>query len=314
MLTDNEFKDLQKINPLRTYMDIALCWAMIGGSLYLWHLNSYFLPLTIIVTASRLHALVIIMHDGAHSLISKNKFINDAVSNIFCAFPLQLSTEAYRQSHYKHHKHTQTWEDPNFVIMQNEQAWHFPKPKEEVKKILIRDLLLLTMKEHMIILKGWQVMPNYKTITKSERVMFPLFMLSVLALVTYFHVWPEFLIMQLSSLFINPIVRIRAMSEHTHEHSHGQSKIHKYQETPTINASWVERFLISPLNTNRHLEHHTYPTIPYYNLEKAHTLMKKTELYKQNCLYELDGYFLGKRNSFTELLCEKEMQPIKKAA
>jgi len=295
VLTSEEFKKFSKTNSLRAIWDITLCWVLIVGSLYLCHISLFFLPVTMIIIASRMNALIVMMHEGAHFHINENEFINDTLSNLFCSFPLLISTEAYRKTHLKHHQFTQTVQDPNFVIMRREEAWRFPKPKSEVKKILWKDLMVMTLKEHMIILKDWQVIPNYKQITKLERVLFPLFIVVVLAVTAVYGLWVYFFILQVSSLLVNPISRMRAMSEHLHVEAKDQGKLQKLHETPTINANLIERFFISPFNINRHLEHHTYPTIPYYNLEKAHGVIKQTQMYKEHCRYELDGYFIGKR-------------------
>lgn len=304
MLKPHEFKSLCQTNSFRTVADLLQCWGVILGSLYVCHETYYFIPVAVILISSRLHALTLILHDGAHYLLHKNEYVNDFLSNMFCSFPLMISTEVYRKTHLKHHQYTQTMQDPNFVIMQREEAWHYPKPAEEIKKSLIRDFFLLTLKDHMVIFKDWQVLPNFKKTTRFEKILFPLYLVSVVSLVQYFHVWPEFFILQLASLFVNPLARVRAMSEHIHQESKGQSKIHKLQETPSINAGLFERFFFAPFNTNRHLEHHLYPTIPYYNLEKTHDLIKNSQLYQTYCLYELDGYFFGNRTSFKEVLSE----------
>jgi fatty acid desaturase len=302
MLTPEQFKKLTVTNNMRPLIDITLCWLTIATALSLSHISLFFLPLVIPIIASRLHGLIVIMHDGAHYLLNRNKIINDMVSNLFCAFPLQISTEAYRKTHNWHHSHTQTMKDPNFVIMRIEDAWRFPKAKIEVRKTLLKDMFLMTMKDHMLILKDWQVLPNYKKLNKLEQLMFPVFLVGILAMTHMFGLWMDFFILQFSSLLINPIARIRAMSEHIHQESQGQQKIHKLQETPTVNANFIERFFIAPFNTNRHLEHHIYPTIPYYNLEKVHALIEKSKLYKDYCRYELDGYLMGKRNALNEVL------------
>lgn len=122
MLKPGELKELSKINTYRTLFDITHCWALVALSLYICHINYLWAFLLCPVIASRLHALGIIMHDGSHYLISQNKMFNDLVSNIFCSFPLMISTQAYRDTHHPHHRYTQTTKDPNYVIMRKEDA------------------------------------------------------------------------------------------------------------------------------------------------------------------------------------------------
>lgn len=167
-------------------------------------------------------------------------------------------------------------------------------------------MFLLTLKDHLIILKDWQVLPNYNRISNLEKVTFPIFWASIIFLTMKYSLWTEFVIYQISALLINPLVRVRAMSEHLHAHAQGQGKMHKLHETPTINANYLERFFFAPFNTNRHLEHHLYPTIPYFNLEKAHRIIKESELYKKHCQLELDGYLIGKRTSLNEIMSLSE--------
>lgn len=314
MLSPEELKNLNILKPWKTMGDIALVWMTILSSLYLCHVTLWFLPVAIPLIASRLHALTLIMHDGAHYLIHKNEKINDIVSNFFCSFPLMLSTEVYRKTHWKHHQFTQTMKDPNYVIMQREEVWHYPKPENEVKKLLVKDLFLLGMGDHMKILKDWQLLPNLKEASTLEKVLFPVYMTLVVSLVFWGGLWKEFLILQAGAFFINPLARMRAMSEHAHYESEGQDRVHKLEETPTINAGMIERYFFAPFNTNRHLEHHLYPTIPYYNLELAHAIVSASDTYQRHCRYELDGYLLGKRTAFREILAGQGYPVAKKKA
>lgn len=311
MLMPENLKELNVLKPWKTFLDVGLIWITIGCSLYLCHESLWFLPLALPILASRLHALTLIMHDGSHYLIHPNEKLNDFVSNVFCSFPLMLSTEVYRKTHWKHHQFTQTMKDPNFVIMQNTEAWHYPKKEEEVKKLLWKDVFFLGMKDHLVILKDWQMIPNFRLASDLERAIFPAYLAGTIALVWSTGTWREFLIFQAGAMLINPIARMRAMSEHAHYESAGTDRIHKLEETPTINAGELERFFFAPFNTNRHLEHHLYPTIPYYNLERAHDIVKASATYDKHCRYELDGYLLGRRTALREILVG-EGYPVEK--
>lgn len=302
MLSHDELKSLGTLSPWHSLTDLFLAWATIGSALYLCHESLWFVPLALPLIASRLHALTVLMHDGSHYLLHPHETVNNLLSDLFCAYPLMLSTEVYRKTHWKHHQFTQTPRDPNYVIMQEEKNWHYPKPLEEAKALLWKDVFLLGLRDHLVILKTWQVLPNWKETAPHEKFLFPLFLAVVGSGVYVTGAWKEFLIFQAGAMLINPLARLRAMSEHAHYEAQGQDRIHKLEDTPTINAGELERFFISPFNTNRHLEHHLYPTIPYYNLEKAHHCLKGTATYELHCRFELDGYLLGRRTALREIL------------
>lgn len=302
MLDGEQLKSLNELRPLKSALDLFLVWGTIISALIICHESYWFVPLMLPVLASRLHALTLLMHDGSHFLLHPNEKVNDVLSNFLCSFPLGLSTEVYRKTHWKHHQFTQTMKDPNYVIMQNEPAWNYPKSEEEIRGLLIKDFLFVGMKDHMKIIKDWQFLPNLKLTSALEKKLFPVFVVTVVSIVYFTGGWREFLILQAGAFLINPLTRIRAMSEHAHFESEGTDKANKMMETPTINAGEWERFFLAPFNTNRHLEHHLYPTVPYYNLEKAHALLEKTAAYKHYCRFELDGYVLGERTAFREIL------------
>ena len=48
----------------------------------------------------------------------------------------------------------------------------------------------------------------------------------------------------------------------------------------TIRAPILEKFFLSPLNFNYHTEHHLHPSIPFFNLPKAHQLLSSHPSYR----------------------------------
>ena len=73
------------------------------------------------------------------------------------------------------------------------------------------------------------------------------------------------------------ILRVRSMAEH----SMVKDRLDPLQNSRTIKANWLEKFLFAPLNVNYHLEHHLLFTVPSYNFKKMHHILKERELYKE---------------------------------
>src|SRR5258707_228012 len=73
----------------------------IAAAVYCHHWAVY--ALAMVVIASRQHTLVVIMHDATHYRLFTNRTANDLVSDLFCAFPVGISTLGYRLEHLPHH-------------------------------------------------------------------------------------------------------------------------------------------------------------------------------------------------------------------
>jgi fatty acid desaturase len=66
------------------------------------------------------------------------------------------------------------------------------------------------------------------------------------------------------------------------EHSAVDSTDPAYTMTRTTLARWWERWLIVPRNINYHIEHHWYPSVPFYNLPALHAeLMAQPEFHER---------------------------------
>ena len=62
-----------------------------------------------------------------------------------------------------------------------------------------------------------------------------------------------------------------------------------FTHTRTTLSSNFVRYFIAPLNVNYHLEHHLFMFCPWYNLPKAHEMLKEKDFYKD--LEIENGYF-----------------------
>jgi fatty acid desaturase len=70
------------------------------------------------------------------------------------------------------------------------------------------------------------------------------------------------------------IFRIRSIAEH----SAIEGRSDAYAHTRSTRASLLEHVFVAPKNVNYHIEHHFYPSVPFYRLPQLHrTLMSKAE-------------------------------------
>jgi len=106
-------RELSAVNGLRSTVAIAAEWVGIILAVVLSQrfLHPIFLPVVVVWIGARQHALAILMHDGAHYLLFKNRRLNAVVSELFLAWPLFITMRAYRGGHFAHHRHVNTEKD-----------------------------------------------------------------------------------------------------------------------------------------------------------------------------------------------------------
>lgn len=244
-----------QVSPLRQLATIAFDWACIIACAYLATSFPPFYLLAVIIIAAKQHALLVIMHEGAHFRISKNTKFNDFVSDVFASYPILFSTLDYRNGHLPHHRHTNTEQDPDWVRKAAHPEWQFPQSKSKIAKVLLRQLYMGGIE--------WAV-AMVRSTTEWRKAAY---WVTILGLVSAFGVWKEFLLFWAVPLmtFFPLFQRIRSIAEHF-----GLQRSHEMNSTRNILAHPVETFFFSPHNVNYHLAHHMFPSVPYYNLKSLH--------------------------------------------
>ena len=76
-------------------------------------------------------ALLVLMHDAAHDRLFRNTLLNNTISDLCLAYPLWVSTSVYRRRHLAHQQYLPADKDPDFVDMQNDEDWDWPKLPSE---------------------------------------------------------------------------------------------------------------------------------------------------------------------------------------
>lgn len=229
-----------------------------------------------VMLGSRQHALAILGHEGAHYLISRNRWLNDSAAELLCFWPLGVGIGGYREHHFRHHRLIGTPDDAEWVDRES-RAWRLPKSRWQIAAYFLGDLiglgLLSVIRDVLLKVAGGRRAIDW---------LGPIVFLSGVAAV---FVW--------SGLWIVPVVwfaalltsfwaffRLRIWTEHI-----GTSSTHR------IMANWWQRWFIVPHNTWYHWEHHESASVPFWALPDTRRLMS-SHTYEIGDLFRLYGMLL----------------------
>ena len=277
ILDSSQIKYLRTKSSLMGALLVAHAWLVIFSLLFIYTLFPSFILYLVVITliAGRQLGLAILMHEGAHGLIANNVRFNNYISQFFCAFPMAVDTYDYRHYHLKHHRHTQTEDDPDLVLSKP-----FPITKSSFIRKMLRDLTGITgIKQRYQSIKktfdndtfkvdgkeisGFKSKATLRGILLSQLLIF-ISMSIVGSWWYYFAFWivPALTIFQF-------FYRIRNIAEHAVV----PNDCDDFNNARTTNASFIERCFVAPYYVNYHLEHHLFMFIPCYKLKDAHNLL-----------------------------------------
>ena len=74
------------------------------------------------------------------------------------------------------------------------------------------------------------------------------------------------------------IMRIRSIAEHHAIDEPGSA----YPSTRTTHPTWLERIFLAPKNVNYHIEHHFFPSVPFYRLPELHAILMSKPGYRES--------------------------------
>jgi fatty acid desaturase len=286
-----DVRGLSKISESRAILSVARQWIVIGSTIALFVIFSPHLSwvawipvylLACLVIASRQHAFLALVHEGAHYRLSDRRPWNNLLSDFFCAFSVGMSTDVYRRLHLLHHQFTNTSEDPDWVGMNMQEDWHWPKDHLSTAKLFLFDLVGLAAHKILLLLFMWSpwqaILRKHVSLSWAERLRLVCFLGLVGTSLTVGHAWSWFFLLWIvpMSTFLGAMVRMRAVAEHLVCPSKNE-----LNESRHVEATWFERLTIAPLNVNYHLAHHLFPSVPWYNLPKLHQKLRRFEVFRK---------------------------------
>ena len=272
-------KRLSRINAFKATFGvletICIITAAIGCALYWW--TPWVVIPAMIVIAGRQQACFVLAHDAAHYRLYQTRWVNEFIGRLLAA-PVGLSMRTYRVLHRLHHNHLYEERDPDVPLVAG-----YPRGRKYLIKKLSADLIGLNSWKTYAYFFGTPAINDETSNSKRPlddtsldlrrsarkdrrtvvffQVSVPVFMYFIGCLTEYFILWiiPMITIQQ-------PLLRYRAICEHG---SPGSFKSPLYASRTNF-APWWFHWWLFPHNVNYHIEHHLYPSIPFYNLPECH--------------------------------------------
>ena len=271
VLSKRELMELSQISTTRSALRIIIEWMLILIAIRacerFWEPWLYLA--TIVVIATRQHSLMIMLHEGTHYRLCRNRKINDWVSELVLAWPVLISARSYRTNHFAHHRYLNTDRDPDWARRRGDQNWVFPKRPRELAGLLLGDLTGLGAVALVKLLRT--VASRDTDVSKGFLMARYLYYAVIMALAFWTGTVHLLFLYWFVPLFtcLVCIFRIRSIAEHS---ALGAERT-PYAGTRTTLPSFLERIFLSPNNVNYHLEHHLYPSVPFFRLPKLHALL-----------------------------------------
>jgi fatty acid desaturase len=280
---------LSQLSPGRSTLHIAAEWLAIALTITVCQLF-WSWPLYVVAVAligARQHALAILMHEGTHYRLFRSHKLNDCIANVFLAWPLTITIEAYRANHFAHHRFVNSGQDPDLQRKVG-SAWRFPQSPAwliwmVVKQasgigfvVLIRELLKAEKK-------------NKQPTTLAVR----LARLGFYAAVVGAAVWaggPQGLLLFWVVPFVTwfPLVQhIRSVAEHLALPQESSPA----ERTRTTLVSWLDRTFVAAKNINLHGPHHVHPSVPFFRLPALHEALMEIPAYRTAAHITPNGYW-----------------------
>ena len=284
VISKEQYEEIKEKQDWRNVLSISSNWLQMSSAmvLFFFYPNVLTFLVALVIIGSRQFALAVLAHDAAHNLLFSNNKVNDWAGQWFCAYPIFQDNRVYRPYHLKHHRHTETEDDPDLAL-----SSPFPITKRSFIRKVFRDLTGITgvrrywgSLSSIFRTKGDNV---FNKISKTSNKLhgFLISNLIIFILISTTMHWSLFLLLWWlpSFTYYSLIIRIRNISEHAVTPGNND-----FDNTRTTKSTVLTRFLMVPHNVNYHLEHHLFTRCPWYNLPRAHSMMIENGYEDKMCL------------------------------
>lgn len=275
-LPPSELRVFSRVQGWRTTLHLLAEWGSIGAAAWLcelfWHPLVY--VLAVVWIGARLHAIGILAHDGAHFLLYRSRWWNDRICELFCAWPVLMSLQAYRRIHVQHHAHLNTERDPDWVRNRPDRLRSRRGPVE-----LLRILAGLSPEQRELSKFFTAREPGASRGASGRRNALRVGYYGAVVGAFWLAGRPELLLLYwlvpLLTWFLLTM-RLKGIAEHFAVEEADAANVSR-----TMHLSFPERLLVAPKNIAYHVEHHLYPSVPFHRLPALHRRLMEEPAYRE---------------------------------
>jgi fatty acid desaturase len=253
--------ELRRIDDLRNVGSVLLTLAQpvvtIGAAIWLDNPVAW---VAAFLLMGPVHArFAILAHEAAHKLLFTNKRWNDVVGRWLLAYPALVPFDAYRRSHFAHHREEFGPNEPDMNLYVG-----YPITRASFRRKLRRDALGASgwknLRALLGALRSRTARPFALRIVAGQLlVLVPLALIGRPELYVFLWLAPWLTVWRVLN-------RLRAIAEHGGMTASRDRRL----TTHHVRQTWPARFVLVPFNTGWHLAHHVDMGVPWRNLPRLH--------------------------------------------
>jgi fatty acid desaturase len=278
-LTRDEVRDLLEMRDFRSWLSIAVSWAIVLACFALvavWP-NPLSILIALFLIGARQLGFAVLMHEASHRTLFRQRAVNDWAGNWLCAYPIWSDLLPYRPYHLKHHARTGSDEDPDIGLVRP-----FPITRASLRRKAWRDLSGQTGRKFAR--AAWvRTFGHYREDPIARRAARGVAITNAILLAALAALGrPELYLLWVAAWLTTHtlVTRIRSIAEHALTPDPNDP----LGNTRTAIPRWWERLLLAPHRVNYHVEHHLLMTVPHYNLPRMHRLLRERGVLDRACV------------------------------
>jgi len=283
-----ELRELSRQSNLPSAKILAIDFSVVAIAVIVSEMfwNPLLFVCAVAIITTRQLSFGTLIHDAVHFTMFKSNKANEIFGE-FLAWIHCMSLEAVRKHHNAHHRHINSEMDPDKTPLKLPDStlktlWFFGR--------IPTGIMLLTLPFFFIkYLKT--TIPDNRPRSRMRLAFYSAFLVMFavwpVMLKIYFMYWllPMFTFTSLAAI-------IRGMSEHR-----AMEPNHDANQARTVIPSFLDRLFIAPNNVSYHQGHHLHASVPWYNQERLHQILRQNKEFADHA-HDTQGY----RAFFGELI------------